>query len=265
MNLTTLVQALWRTPIGRMAAAAAVASGLASCSGKTDSAKDTTPPCVELRMSNFQRRGEYNLDLSAVDSFYSGCSHRIKIREGLEVVDEIEAGSNNDGLKKVELYENGTLVRTFRHLRSYRERVSESIFLTHTEGDFTYHAIAYDMAGNKTESNPIPVSFRDGFSFRGDLAHDTVRPTINGFGYLPYISSFGAIVEDNTGIKEVRLYDRSASTVIQSERPSAGQQSPTTVIYFKVDHPAQPNHRYGLEAEDFFGNVAQSPVLRPFE
>ena len=97
----------------------------------------------------------------------------------------------------------------------------------------------------------------------GGVAQDTERPEIIGFGYLQSLHRFSAVVDDNTGIRDVRLYDLSTSThvPIHSEKPSAHQPRPSTAFYFRIDRPAPLNHRYVLEVEDFAARVTRSPTI----
>lgn len=263
MNLTTLVQGLWRTSIGRIGAAAVVAAGMASCGVQKNVARnDRTPPCVDLRLYKFNL-GQPELSIDATDPVYIGCSRKTKISNGLELMEESEASSANSGLAKIEVYENGRRVTTLR-VPNHNSNVQRSLTITSTEGDFTYHAIAYDRAGNKTESVPLRVSFREGFCFPDGL-RDTERPEIVGFAYLrtyrSYSDHFVAAVSDDTGLKIVSLYQQ--DTLIYSERPSAGERFfPTTTIYFTADHRGNPGQTYHLIAEDFAGNVTRTPDIR---
>jgi len=165
------------------------------------------------------------------------------------IIDEFEAGWENKSLSavvrddvaiyQVRLYEDGKLIRDSKteiYLSKSRWLEVEGL-----SGSHTYRLEAEDLAGHVTVAEK-KIDF-----------DDKEKPKITSFSGNPYTGNVSAVVEDNRGISEIRLYED--GRVIHSVNPSLDNLEHSSSEFFSVKG-LHGSHVYRIEAVDLENNVS---------
>ncbi len=244
---------------------------LLSCSGNgvislnssqsiaTEPEKDTFPPYIELGIvGNGPFGTEPTLDIN-VDDKSPILKSEIQIAPGL-VRSQMKEKSAvperySSDLNRIELYENGKLVDTI-HPSYSSSLMYVGIDVKHRNGNFEYKVIAYDNAGNKSESASLAILIRDGLYFSRDaLTRDKIGPKIKELNLIG-ANVLAWIEDDGSCVREVRVYEQDSHTLIHKA------QSGSAVPYFDFQWKGmQIGHSYQLEAQDHAGNITRSAII----
>jgi len=300
MKLTQLVEKVWRSKFGRVLAAATfVAASSMSCysaqetegkqkteeedktekiQNKTEKIqkteeKDTYPPCINFEMGSFDDCGEDPMLFISVHDCYcevDEAKNRVKISKNLiRRMDEKHEKPRREvcsDLDRIELYENGKLVDTVRPEKDVSKYLKYDV--NHKEGEFNYHVIAYDKAGNKAESKPINLVFKDGFYFKRELLDgDKKAPEIEFKEWKELEHLRINVTDEGSGISQIRLYED--GKLSRTEKPELDHLRVHCIIVNKETGNSKgysdsmgisPNdlkgtHTLRVEAEDFAGNI----------